>query len=325
MKKFIGLFGTLCISLLLVACQSGVEEVAATAVPTQEIAAVTDTPEPTETAVPPTHTPAPTETAVPPTQKPAAANTSTAVAATDTPTKATLTPTPKPPIPTAQPLGDGTELDAMQLVLDSEARARSLETSQFRQNVSVIAPGFEQLMTQNCATELPDRAYCRTDIVFTFGDNDPVTTYNETVQDNEQLWLREEDGPWRDITAEFADSEMFSQEGLQQLILSEFMEEAEVVGETVIDDIPVYEVAFTLDVNTYFASILGEEMAALFTAGAGENSGHGRSWIGQNDMLVRKAFIEMIIVIEGEEMTVTTQVASFGFNEPVTIPDPEAE
>ena len=109
----------------------------------------------------------------------------------------------------------------------------------------------------------------RTDIVFTFGDNDPVTTYNETVQDNEQLWLREEDGPWRDITTEFADSEMFSQEGLQQLILSEFMEEAEVVGETVIDDVPVYEVAFTLDVNTYFASILGEEMAALFT---------GRCW-----------------------------------------------
>ena len=38
-------------------------------------------------------------------------------------------------------------------------------------------------------------------------------------------------------------------------------------------------------------------------------------------MLVRKAFIEMIIVIEGEEMTVTTQVASFGFNEPVAIPE----
>ena len=164
MKKLVGLISILCIGLGLVACQSGVEEAAATAVPTQEIAAVTDTPEPTETtaptetAVPPTHTPAPTETAapthttaptetaVPPTQKPAA---------TDTPTKANLTPTPEPPIPTAQPLGDGTELDAMQLVLDSEARARSLETSQFRQNVSVIAPGFEQLMTQNCATELP--------------------------------------------------------------------------------------------------------------------------------------------------------------------------
>ena len=341
MKKFMKLYGLLLV-LLLVACGSdnsnGEVSETAVAIPTQEIAAVTDTPEPTETTVPPTDTPEPTatavptdtpeptETAVPPTDTPEPIDTKEP-APTDTPAKPTSTPAPdeEEAVPTAQPLTEDVEIDAMQLVLDSEARARSLQTSQFTQNVRVTLTGLEQHVTQHCMAELPDKAYCRSDITLIIGEAEPIETYNETVQQDERLWLREEGGEWQDATNEFTQSGMFSEEGLEQLVLSEFMEEAEVTGETVIDGVPVYEVTFTLDVNAYFASILGEEMAELFASGATENSGNGRSWIGQEDMLVRKAFIEMFILIEGEEMHVTTQVASFGFNEPVEIPDPTAQ
>lgn len=320
MKRWIGFYCLLGVALLLASCQSG-EEATATAAATQEITAVTDTPQPTATAVPVTDTPEATATLIPPTKTPPTPPT----VAVTTVAKPAATPTPDKSVPAAQPLAEGQEIDAMQLVLDSERRALNLETSQLTQNVLVTTTGFEQRMTQNCATELPDHAYCRSDIVVTAGGNEPLESYNETVQDGEQIWLRQEGGEWRDVTAEFAESQIFSQEGLQQLTFSEFIDEAEVVGETTIDGVPVYEVAFSLDVNAYVASILGEELAALFTAGADENSGSGRTWIGQADRLVRKALIEMSFVIQGETMSITTQAASFGFNEPVEIPEPTAE
>ena len=335
MKRLIG-FGWLLIILVLVACGAGGENVVETAVPTQEVAAATETPEPTETAEPtetvaPTETSAPTETAVPPTEEPIAEEESPETedpAATEEPeatattAKPTLTPTPDKIIPTAQPLAEDDEIDALQLVLDSEDRSRGLQTSRFTQNILVLTTGFEQQVTQNCQMELPDHGYCRTDIVFTVNDGAPLETYNETVQDGEQTWLREEGGEWREVTAELAESDVISQEGLQQLTMSEFMLEANVAGETTIDGVPVYEVVFDLDVNTYVASILGEELADLFTSGAGENSGSGRTWIGQEDRLARKALIEMSFVIEGQTVFITTQVSSFGFNEPVEIPAP---
>lgn len=324
MKKFMGFYCLFGLSLLLLGCQSGEE---ATASPTQEIAVATDTAAPTETVaptqttIPVTNTPEPTATLIPPTKTPPTPPT---VAAT-TAVKPAATSTPDKVVPPAQPLvGDGV-IDVMQLVLDSEKRVQNLETSQFTQIVLVTTAGFEQRVTQNCAAELPDHVYCRSDVVITVGSDAPLETDNETVQDGEQLWLREEGGEWRDVTTEFAQSELFSQEGLQQLTLSEFMVEAELAGETTIDDVAVYEVGFDLDVNAYVSTILGEEMAALFTASAEENSGRGRIWIGQDDLLVRKALVEMSFLIEGEEISITTQAASFGFNEPVEIPDPTAE
>jgi hypothetical protein len=42
-------------------------------------------------------------------------------------------------------------------------------------------------------------------------------------------------------------------------------------------------------------------------------------------MLSRKVTVEMTFVIEGESLTVTTQAASSGHDEPVEIPDPTGD
>ena len=309
MQKFAGLFIFLMLVFLIVAYGSSREEVAETAVPTLEIATATNTLEPTETS-------APTETTVPPTEE---------SITTATPAKPTNTPTPDRSIPTAQPLSEGNEIDAMQLVLNSEERVQNLETIQYTENTLVVATSFSQQTTQHCAIEGSDRAYCRTSIVFIFGEEEPEETFNEVVQLGEQIWFREGDGEWLDVTIELAESGVFAQEAFQQLAFSEFMMEVELVGETTIDGVLVYEVAFSLDAVAYASTILSEEFADIFASSAGENEATGRIWIGQMDMLARKMLLEMPFVILGENVRMTIEDTLFGFDEPVEIPDPTAE
>ncbi len=91
-----------------------------------------------------------------------------------------------------------------------------------------------------------------------------------------------------------------------------------------INDTLVHEVAFILDVEAYFSTILGEELAGMFIAAASDMTGQGSLWISQEEILLQKAFIEMNLLIEGEPMEVTTEAAYYGANEPVDIPDPTA-
>jgi hypothetical protein len=340
------------LALFLFACNSGgAEEVStpvATAAVEEEVAAVTDTPEPepTDTAEPeptdtpePTNTPEPTDTpeptAVPtdtpepePTDEPEPTATQSRPTLTPTPDKSRPEATPTPEETTATGAGndDPETADALQLIIQAEERAQRLETITINQLIIVSVPGlFEQKIDQTCATQLPTDAYCTMIVTVTFEGGDPVETIVETVTLGEQSWLREEGGEWEELPPDMLEQQGFSQEGLEQLKISEFILEAEQTGETIIDGVPVYEISFTLDVNNYFASILGEEAAELFTQGAEENSGSGRMWIGQEDMLSRKVTVEMTFVIEGESLTVTTQAASSGHDEPVEIPDPTGD
>lgn len=311
-------------------CAAEAEEAAATPA---EVAAVTEIPtdtpqptaEPTDTAVPtntaePTDTPEPTNTPAP----------------TNTPGRPTLTPTIDKSAVSADdateketpaPSGDGitdVPTNALEVITLSESAAEVAETIFLNQFVEVLVSGaFTQTITQNCFVEQGDiiSSYCQTAVTVTSAGADPVEEQNEIVMIGEQIWMRSGDEvEWEEMPPDFIEQAGFS-EDIGQMKLSEFMTDAAIIGETVIEDEPVYEIAFELDVEAYFATILGEEMATMFAELSEEMSGGGKLWIGQKDSYPRKADVEMIFLIEGEEMVTSTQ-AAYSYNEPVRIPDP---
>jgi hypothetical protein len=321
---------------LLAACQSP-EETEPTPEPTEvaDSSTVQEEEEPTaEPAPTDTQTPLPTDTATPePTDTPAPTDTPQPTATATRP-RPTATATRPRPTETAAPDADDSddsgentgELDALRLVIEAETAARELRTITMMQNVNVNFQIVEQTSIQTCYIELPDHTYCVTDSIVSFGSTEPVTTTNEVVQIGEQVWIREGvDGEWQELPEDALGAAGLSEEGLGQLRLSDYMTEVELVGETTIDGVPVHEVTFGLDVPAYFSSVLGEEAAEQFLASAGDSSGSGTMWIGQEDNLTRKALVEMMIEVEGQEMVMTTQVTYTAFNEPVEIPDPTAE
>ena len=326
-----------CIIFLLIIVLSGCAADVAEPTPTPEvIAAATETAVPTDTAEP---TLEPTETAMP-TDTPAPTNTPTPTntpAPTDTPARPTLTPTlDKAASATAQAAKAETSAnstadhpaDAFELISMSEAASAKVGSMSFSQIVEVAVSGmFTQTLTQNCVVEQGEivSGYCETISSASFEDEEPVEDRNELVTVGNQTWMRSgDDEEWVEMPPDFMAEAGFS-EDLGQLHLSEFMTDAAVTGETTIGGDSVYEITFELDVETYVASILGEETAAMFIELSQEMSGSGKMWIGQLDFYPRKADIEMIFLIDGETMTTSTQAAYFGYNEPVRILDPTQE
>jgi hypothetical protein len=117
----------------------------------------------------------------------------------------------------------------------------------------------------------------------------------------------------------------FSPQAVNELRISQFLTTTTLVGETTMGQVPLYEIAFDLDVADYLGTLLGgaedEAVAELIRSGEAE----GRMWIGQEDFLFRKLIIEMTLTVEEETLTVVSRAAYSGFNEPVEIPDPAAE
>jgi hypothetical protein len=214
----------------------------------------------------------------------------------------------------------------MTAILKSEENAAKLETITIRQMMNMtVGEELSQNTEQMCQYSRPDNStYCRTESTAEFGGQSQESA-NEIVQIGEQAWLREEGGEWQELPPDFIEQSGLSSEGLAQLRLSTFMTEANVTGQTMINNVPVYIVEFELDVAAYFGSILGEDSAEIFLESAEEMSGGGTIWIGQEDALPYKAEIHMTFQIQGSAMDVTTQVSYSGFNEPVNIPNPEEE
>lgn len=316
MKKLLSL--SLLALLLLAGCQ-GSEQVTpvaqATATP-----APTDTPAPTNT---PTAEPTSTPTATPePTDTPAPTNTP----------RPTNTPAAKPPAPDRdefQPTPiviEGESLEPLQVIIKAEEKVRQLDTLTISQVVTMdLGPDIQQTVEQNCSVDLPDQTYCVTETTTTASGQEPQTSTNEVVQIGEQVWLRQEGSEWQELPPDVLEQSGISGQALQGLRLSEFMQNANLAGETIIDGVDVYEITFDLDVAAYFASLLSEDIADLFLESAEDLSGGGTMWIGKDDLLPRKALINMNIGIEDESLTTMTQAAYGNFNEPVDIPNPAEE
>ena len=336
MKKIVIVFVLL---FVLIGCQSAT---AVTPEPTTiaEVPTNTATSEPTATleptatatAVPTaTNTPIPTETPEPePTNTPRPAN---------TPVKAKPTNTPKAEKPTPEPVGtavseatavvndDVTPIantdelgDALEFIQDAESNAQKQDSMTMRQVVTTDASILQQIMEQTCNVIMPDQVYCQTTTTVVYGNGDPITNGNEVVQIGDQLWLREEGGEWVELSQ---DDLGLTDEAMGQIKLSQFMTDASWAGETTIDGRPVYALDFEMDVATYFTYLMGAEVGDTLPLDTA--LGGGTLWIGQDDMLVRKATIQMGFEIEGEALTVTTQAAYGDYNEPVDIPDPREE
>lgn len=329
--------------LLLAGC--GAETTEPTSEP-EEVAVATevatDTPEPTETAVPtdtpeptaaPTDTPEPTETPAP-THTPAPTNTPARPTLTPTSARPTLTPTvdrtettedavEESPSESAEDIVE-TPVDAFDVLEKMNAAVEKADTVSLKQTVQVTAGGtFTQTMTQNCLVDQSDpvSSYCETIAVAAFMDEEPVEEKNEVVVIGDQMWMRSgDDDEWEEMPPDFMEQAGFS-EDFGQMNLSEFITDASITGEMVISDADVYEITFELDLAAYMGSLLGEEMGDMFAELSEEMNGSGKLWVGQVDYYPRKADIELIFLIEGDEMITTTQ-AGYVYNEPVRIPDP---
>lgn len=319
------LFLFMVLALMLVSC-GGETETADTPEATPETVAevATDTPQPTATDEP-TATPEPTNTATPePTNTPAPTDTP---APTNTPSAPEPTPTKPRPTPASQ-TGSSEEGDVagLELMVKSEDSMRELETVSFDQEVVLEAEGFSQVIAQNCmADNLEETAYCVTELTINFAGGEPITLTTETVMREGTTWVRTEGAEWEEQPADALESAGLSPDGLTDLRISDYVIETLSVTETDLNGVPVYEIEFVLDVNAYFGSILGEEMANSIIQEGANNEGGGIIWIGVEDLLTYKLNVLMTLEADGQTLTMTTRAVYEGFNEPVEIPDPTAE
>lgn len=329
---------------LLVACGGPetemAEEPAATTAPSAT-AEPTATTAPTETAVPtatdaPTRTPVPTATAAP------------TETATPEPEQ-TQTPT-RPPNPTATPDerpadeeeeegideepagGENGEsssetMDGRALVLKANeemARVNSYRSQYTYDITTVTVDGSDtftltQRIEGDCLQESAERSYCLTLVtVELFGM--PITQTMEYVQDGDRAWYREDGQDWEETPPEEVP------QLTPDFTYDDIVAGAELVGETVIDGRPVYEVEITIDPEVFLENLLGQNAEdPSFT----EIDFVLREWIGREDFLLYKTRIDFTASgaqdDQGILVSLRLNLNNSDFGEPVDIPVPTAE
>lgn len=334
----------LLLSLFLAACGSEPATAVPTSTATQAIAVQpteTATPQPTHTAtaeptatptatvtatLQPTNTSQPTHTATP--DKPSA--TATRPRASATPSN--LNPTPSKTTPTPAALDTATAVatltesdkDVLQLVTKAEGAMRKLETTHFGQTVTTTVGSMSQVVEQDCQSNLLEKSsYCVVTGRVLIEGSDPIETHSEVVSIGDDLWIRQEGGEWVKQPADLLESAGISQDGIGTLRISEFMLHLAVSDDSQeINDEPLYEISFDLDMRAYIASIFTGEMLQLLTEQSEGNTGHGSLLIGQKNALFYQMSLLVTLHVQGQDLVISTEAVYDGFNEPVEIPDP---
>ena len=103
-----------------------------------------------------------------------------------------------------------------------------------------------------------------------------------------------------------------------------YLDSAEIVGETEIDGMTVYEISFELDLAEFMDTFMGEELSDLPAEDIGEFDMSVRYWLGQDDLLTRKAVIELDMEVEDESLYILMNMSLSDYGKPVKIPDPES-
>lgn len=302
-----------------------------TAVPT---ATNTATSEPTNTAttVPTdTKTPTPTETATPEKTEP-----------TNTPEKPTTTPSS----PESQPDSTSTPDDdnnnesennhdleeAVAILEQTEAHAAELETTNALANISMSIIDFTTPTTATiemqmvCQEEVQlQNAYCSMSMIMDLGIEgmDPIEVVVETVTLNGETWVREDGGPWKIEPPGTGNSNEFSLDNFSISELRPFIQEGAVVGESVIDEVPVYEVMLVVDMEGLLGLLGGLPIESETSVNVDPVSIH--YWVGKEDYLTRKLSMEMNFQLNESAFAMTMQMSLKDFNQPVEIPDPTAD
>lgn len=74
----------------------------------------------------------------------------------------------------------------------------------------------------------------------------------------------------------------------------------------------------------FMEAFLGEDLSGEMPEELGEFLMSVRYWIGQDDLLTRKAVIEAVMEIEGEPFNMLINMAFSDYNQPVKIPNPSS-
>ena len=267
-----------------------------------------------DTAAPSTLAPtgsAQTDNALPPTFTPEAVE-------FEQPPPVTPAPTPTPDPPTAVP--PNAQPDALQALIAAENRLRNLASFSHERSITVNTPAFNQTEDISCVFQSPDQAFChafRETIPVT---GDPEVRDFEFVQRGLQLWARgNSQADWELLPS---DNTNYLDSYTNQLLLSSFVTDAFIFGESAIDGVPVYEIRLTLEPLAAVEALYSGDDFDDFLAQAQAGQAMATVWIGQADQQLRLLTIE----IGFETALGTVNLSGLGsianFNEPTIIPEP---
>ena len=234
------------------------------------------------------------------------------------PTPVTPMPTATSAPPTAAPLP--LEPDALQLVLAAENNLRSLSSFSHQRSITVNTPAFEQTEDISCVFQVPDEAFCdayRETIPVT---GDPTVRDFEFVQRGTQLWARgNSEAAWESLPP---DDINYLESYSSQLILSPYVTDAFIFGESAIEGIPVYEIRLTLDPVPAVEALYSGESFAEFLAQAQDKEATATVWVGQVDSYLRLLTIEIRFSTPLGDATLNGLGTIDDFNETPSIPQP---
>jgi hypothetical protein len=142
----------------------------------------------------------------------------------------------------------------------------------------------------------------------------------EFVQNGARLWARgNSQAAWEELPP---DDTNYLASYTNQLILSPYVTDAFVFGQSAVDDVPVYELHLTLDpVAAVRALYSGEGFDDLLEQ-AGEGEATARAWVGQEDRQLRLLTIEIRFDTPLGDVTLNGLGSLANFNETAAIPEP---
>lgn len=289
--------------LLFVSCGGG-GSTAVTPIPTSNTAAT----EEAEGLLPPTFTPEAVEFEQP---------TPVTPAPTHTPAPATaVPPTSTPPI--SLPTPDWP--DPLPLLITAENNLLSLTSFSHERAITVNTPAFNQSEDISCIFQAPDQAFCDAYRETIPVAGDPSVRDFEFVQRGPQLWARSDStAAWQELTP---DNVNYQEAYTNQLILSPFVTDAFIFGESAIDDVPVYEVRLTLEPMAAVNALYSGDSFEDFLAEAQGGQASATVWIGQSDTLLRLLTIEIQFDSALGEVSLNGLGTVANFNETAVIPQP---
>ena len=239
------------------------------------------------------------------------------------PTPVTPAPTHTPAPATAVPQMAQPEIvypDALQLLITAENNLLSLASFSHERDITINTPAFSQSEDISCIFQSPDQAFCDAYRETIPVAGDPNVRDFEFVQLGTQLWARSNStADWQELPP---DNVNYQDAYTDQLILSPFVTNAFVFGESAIDDVPVYEVRLTLEPLAAVNALYSGDSFDDFLAEAQDGQASATVWIGQTDMLLRLLTIEIQFDTSLGAVSLNGLGTVANFNQPAIIPEP---
>ncbi len=229
------------------------------------------------------------------------------------------------------------DVNPLDLIETAEDNLENLDTYSVVSNMAVEFGDFT-----------PDDGYDQSCIV----DQDNVTVYCQgrfdLVRIDDTFWRSEENAPWREpvesklrrvdvVVSSFehfgisAGLVRFAPQGFPTVEISDWVNDAELVQETLYEGFSVYEISFTVDDSyhdalNYGGGLATSTMGAMReTATTLDGSGTGTVYIDKELLLIRHLAIDSTAQVDDFEAATALRITFSNFNEPVTIPDPLSE